>query len=105
MGPTVLPGSVKGQDLALLPAPVGHIGEHSQQVPVHVLGDKRRIVLRMDQLHQTGHTRAAMPGQERLGSRLVGGLSQTDPARTSLLASIHRVNSGSFGRVDAKGAL
>lgn len=82
--PVPLPGSVKGQDLALPPGLVRQIGEHSQQVPVRILGDKRRIVLGMDQLPETGHAGTAMPGQERLSVRLVGGLSRTDPHRISL---------------------
>jgi hypothetical protein len=41
----------------------------------------------MDKLPQTGHAGTAMPGQERLGSRLVGGLSRRDPHRISLLAA------------------
>ena len=37
--PVPLRGSVKGQDLALLPVPLRHIGEHSQQVPIGILSE------------------------------------------------------------------
>lgn len=83
-GPPPLPGSVMGQDLALLPVSLRHIGEHPQQVPVSILGDKRRIVPGMDELSQTGHAGTAMLGEERLGSRLAGGLSRPHPHRISL---------------------
>jgi hypothetical protein len=65
--------------------PLRHVGEHSQQVPVSIVDNRRRIVLGMDQVSPTGHVGTAMPGKERLGHRLVGGLSRMDPHRISLL--------------------
>ena len=56
-------------------------------MPVSILSDKRRIVSGIDQLPQTGHAGTGMPGKKRLGSRLVGGLSRTDPHRISLIVA------------------
>ena len=47
------------------------------------LGDERRMVKGMDQFSQAGRAEAVMPGQERLGRGLVGGLPRAD---------VHRIN-------------
>ena len=52
-------------------------------MPVGGLGDKRRMVKGMDQFSQAGRAEAVMPGQERLGRGLVGGLPRAD---------VHRIN-------------
>jgi hypothetical protein len=69
---------VEGKDLALLPVPPGHIREHPQQAPVRGLGDNRRMVEGMEEFPEAGHPDAAVPGEERLGSRLVSGFPRAD---------------------------
>ena len=50
------------------------------------LGDKSRIVQRMDHLPQPGHPQTAVLGKKRLGRRLVGGLPWTNVHRTNVTA-------------------
>jgi hypothetical protein len=50
------------------------------------LGDKRRMIHRVNQLSQPGSPQAVVPGQERLGRSLVGSLPRTDPHRINVTA-------------------
>jgi len=75
---------VQGENLALLSVAPWHVGEHAQQLPTRCLGDERRMVQGMDQFSQAGRPQAVVPGQERLGRRLVGGLPRTDPHRINV---------------------
>ena len=74
---------VQGEDLALLPVLPRHVREHAEQPPPGGLGDKRRMIQRVGQFSQPGPPEAVVPGQERLGRSLVGGLPRTD---------LHRIN-------------
>ena len=71
---------VQGENLALLSVAPWHVGEHAQQLPTRCLGDERRMVQGMDQFSQAGRPQAVVPGQERLGRRLVGGLPADGPS-------------------------
>jgi len=81
--PVPLLGSVQGQDLALLPVRPGHIREHPQQAPARGLRDKRRMAEGMQDFPEAGHPGTAVPGEKRLGRRLVSGFPRTD---------LHRIN-------------
>ena len=48
---------VQGENLALPPVRLRHVGEHAQQLPVGGLGDKRRMIQGMDQFPQAGPRR------------------------------------------------
>jgi hypothetical protein len=47
-------------------------------VPAGGLGDKRRMIQGMNQFPQAGHPETVVPGKERLGSSLTGGLPLPD---------------------------
>jgi hypothetical protein len=77
---------VEGENLALLPVLSRHVREHAGQLPVGSLGDKRRMIQRVDQFSQAGHPETAMPGKKRLGRRLVGGLPRANLHRITVTA-------------------
>jgi len=52
--------------------------QRHQQATARGLGDKCRMAERMDEFPQPGHPGTAVPGEERLGSRLVGGFPRSD---------------------------
>ena len=82
--PAPLPVCVKRQDLTPLPVRLRQVREYSQQVPIGIVGNKRRIVPGIDQVPQTSHAGALVPDQERLGSWHIGSLSRTDLHPASL---------------------
>jgi hypothetical protein len=65
---------VQGEDLALPPVLPRQVREHTQQLPADALGDQRRMVQGMGQFSQPGHPDTLVPGQERPGRSLIGGL-------------------------------
>src|SRR6516164_2406682 len=77
---------VQGENLALLPALLRNIGEHPQQPPVVVLGQQRRIIQRVEELPQASPAGVVVPGEERPGSFLIGGLPRTNLHRITVTA-------------------
>ena len=57
-----------------------------EALPAGRLGDKRRMIHRVDQFSQAGPPQAVVPGEERLGRSLVGGLPRTDHHRINVTA-------------------
>jgi hypothetical protein len=77
---------VESEDLALPPVVRHHVGEHAQQVAAGGLGDKRRMIQGMHQFSQAGRPETVVPGKERLGNGLVGGLPRPDLHRINITA-------------------
>lgn len=55
----------------------------ASRATIRGLDDKSWMVERMEEFPEAGHPGTAVPGEERLGSRLVSGFPQTD---------LHRIN-------------
>jgi hypothetical protein len=56
-------------------------------VAVGGLGDKRRVIQRMNQFSQPGPPETAVPGEKCAGSGLVGGLPRSDLHRINITVS------------------